>query len=34
MLSPFLPHASKMINDVFLAKEIAPPKTPLFPKGE
>ena len=32
MLSPFLPKTSKKISEIFSAKAIEPPKTPLFPK--
>ena len=33
MLKPFLPETSEKIEKIFTAKEIAPPKTPLFPKN-
>lgn len=32
LLEPFLPETAKSIHDVFTAKKILPPVTPLFPK--
>ena len=33
MLKPFIPGTAEKIEEIFSAKEIAPPAEPLFPKG-